>query len=324
MYEAEFFARIDVKISEIDFFRWLPESQDEALTVRLPQYGMSLYVWVPPEKPFVFKWPTEADIVACSWLRVLVTVEHISDGVRSEFSTYNAGDIPEGPVAEFLGTLYQTVLQMVQRICLFVRDELGQFTAQPLERTRDEGWYAEVRAKGSLDGENWKRLRPPDGPLVTLFFWQEERMITPTAWRRLEGFLNSDDDTELTRHLTANAKAYAFEGDYRSAVIDAAIALEREAGFTVQDFLQERSLPTRRITGKESSLTLLVTVWLPLVHPDIESDLLDAAKKVVDCRHEIMHPGRRRVTEEFREYIQKTVQLVQQLQDRRVAAPENK
>ena len=86
----KWFARIDVAIpGRIDFWEWLPESQEQALRVELPDDGMILHVWVPAEHPFIYPPSLRGQNVICEQLRVLVAVDSLSEELCSEFDSYD-------------------------------------------------------------------------------------------------------------------------------------------------------------------------------------------------------------------------------------------
>jgi len=316
MADPEWFARFDVVLpAPIEFVGWLPRTPQEALRVDLGD-GMRADVWVPCEEPFVEGAPkfSEGYHINCHGFRILVYVSALPDAVRCVFEDYNWREEPEGPLAAFLASLNSGVRDLINRICSYVRDELGQFQVERLKPHSGHQFFIRSNAEWSWDATEWQYLRGNGEPeFFKAYLLPRKRCLAPNTWRTMAQWVNARKRTAKTLHFVSNARQCAAEGDYRSAVINAAIALEIEAKALVKEYLSERSLPKGWVSQKHTSTHHLVTVWLPLVRPEAPADTLAACERVLNLRNALMHEGKRQVLDSDSEAIWETARAVEKL-----------
>lgn len=175
----------------------------------------------------------------------------------------------EAPTMRFLFRCYYALHTCLAQTLDRLRDEFGQFWLEHLPAFVEEDqavgrlgpFFTRARCEWSIDGRSWRKLRLPvveSGPEL----WIRQTPLNLADWQRLADSA-SLRRSDLTLHLLSRSLRQFFERDYRTCVITAVTALDREVHRFVKTQLSARgvSLAADAVDelGKRAGLSYLNT-----------------------------------------------------------------
>ncbi len=280
--------------------------------------GLTVLLWVPDDGidgDLGFR-PTGAE---CTTVHVRVEAASVSASLRDALTEYDPHDYPRGELGTWMRDVHDHVLGLLSRFLSYVRNEIGQWLLDDLAERDPDQFFHHSDARWTLDGTTWSRMRGPVGDRHTLNLIITPPLV-PADWTRIEAFLNTGKDVDITKRLATRAQLLASDGDMKGAVLEAAICLERELSLLVIRYLEQREIhPGPVVEGKERSTTRLLRVWLPLIRPGTDTNELEAGKRIIECRNNILHQAHTQVGDNLRAHVLSVVQLARRLCDERNA-----
>jgi hypothetical protein len=186
----------------------------------------------------------------------------------------------------------------------------------------DIGFHAKVYSEGN----DWVRWCPSSTDRITCYYTVEtggKNSIKQEEWNRIQEFISSNSRPNLILELLANAQLLIDQGHGRSAIIEAASALETAVfSFSkkgsldklILSFLKEGKLDELVLDNlllrfdanqlksqiKEMGLSGSLRFLLPILFPAevLPTEILNHCQTLILIRNNVVHNGQRDVDEE--------------------------
>jgi len=314
--------------SGLVFKRWLPLNQDN--TILANKNGVTVRLWIdqscliPNSVPlreinsyvtiFVTHVITE---VVTTVSRELADFIYTERDVLEHFPSTEFSDETKATLAREYAEVARQVLsaavESVNRLILYVRNHKGQYWLEPLDmpiadvdvHSANVGFRARVR----IPPQDWFRWSPPGAFVLRAGASQPERYIAEEDWSDLRSFVTGSSRPELVLELLANAESLADAGRQRSALIEAATALELAlSNFArapligaLQDMVNSR-VHVKSLKNQVEHLGFLGSLkyLIPLLFTErvLAKKTLEQCWAAVDMRQVVVHGSRRDVPED--------------------------
>ena len=312
------------------FYQWLPAGRSEALTKETA--GLTARIWV--DKDCLSSQECSADEYISRWQNVSVKQAHVDVEVRGVSDVlanfvYDERDSPKrihhgicpaddkyarlSSEYEALGKrVLSAALTTYNQLIAFVRNHKGQSWLQQrsFENNRMPSMNNAFNATVSIEAHGRVRWCPPGEDQIIIHVSGDETAIAREEWETIQEFVASAARPSLTLELLANAERLMAEGYRRSALLEAASALE----LSIFDFGKRGTLEglappevATRFDRKQllsqiehMGLSCTVRFLLPILFPEsvLPTDRLGHCQEVVTIRNNVIHQGQRDVPEE--------------------------
>ena len=115
--------------------------------------------------------------------------------------------------------------------------------------------------------------------------------IDENKWKKIQGLIINKYKSDLSFVCISNSKEYFWNGNFRMALIEAVIALERALYNNLENYLDENDLVNCKHYFNNNSLTDIVKNVLPLAKDklNISDNLIKVCLNAVNDRHLIVH-----------------------------------
>jgi hypothetical protein len=206
------------------------------------------------------------------------------------------------------------VLQTVNRLLLYARNQKGQYWLEPLDTDPDRmsSRNVQFRARVLVPPHDWVMWNPPRRYLLNAQMQSEERFISQADWTDIKLFIASNRRADLVLELLANAEHLLAAGRRRSGVIEAVTALEVALGEFAKsprtDCLQPevvRRTPIELIRQQIEHLGFSGSMrfFLPLLFSpeSLNASTIQLCSSAIETRNNVVHHGQRDVQQEAAE-----------------------
>ena len=327
--DATFYYRFRVHQAEIDgtpgilFERWLPVGDENSIVVEEGNRRLEIrfddqpfnHDSVPPLEDVKRRPCANVCNLACT-----VKVSSIDDEVfrglrtwtseedRAVFKQFGSAS-SENPHFQFAAELTEWVVDKVNRLIRFARDETGQWwlEEQYFDRFNLQSLFFGTHAQFRIDDSKAVQWQPPGSGGQFTALSQRETAVKREDWERVKAFVTSQSNTSIVAHYLADAERLNHEERYRHALISAAIALEAGIRRFVEnpgscaaagDILKRTRMKSLPALYKKVGLRGTVAVILPLLFDEatLPHDVVDSCCDAVDTRNLIIHNSKREIS----------------------------
>lgn len=311
------------------FYQWLPDGENEFLIRQKDNTTARLWIdkdcvdsLTPVNEEYIRQWVN----VSVNKVHVDIEITDVSEDLAAFI--YNERDSPRNihhdisPAHEEYSRLrseytalglkvLKVALTTYNRFIAFARNHKSQYWLyeRPLDENNMPSMNNFFLAKVDSKDHDWVRWCPPGTDMRTLHFSNGETSIKREEWKRLQEFVASDSRPNLILELLANAQLLIDEGHRRSAMIEAASALE----IAVFKFSKKGKLD-KLVNGDLSSrfdakhlqsqiehigFSGSVSFLLPILFPPevLPTEILNHCQEVIRIRNNVVHNGQRDVQE---------------------------
>jgi hypothetical protein len=328
------------------FHRWLPDGENECLirqqdniTARLWFDGNCVASLYPVDKEEISK----SIKVFVSKVYVDIRIANVSEELaafiydeRDSPRNIHYGINPDHIEYSRLRSEYKILgwkvlkfaLMTYNRFIAFARNNKAQYRLRerPLDENRMSSMDIGFHAKVYSEGNDWVRWCPSSTDRITCYYTVEtsgKNSIKQEEWNRIQEFISSNSRPNLILELLANAQLLIDQGHGRSAIIEAASALETAVfSFSkkgsldklILSFLKEGKLDELVLDNlllrfdanqlksqiKEMGLSGSLRFLLPILFPAevLPTEILNHCQTLILIRNNVVHNGQRDVDEE--------------------------
>lgn len=275
------------KEGELGFWKWLPIGKSDA--VKFTDGGVEFQVYVEPNysETFTFK-PNLKELSSSNhWVHALrVDVSFMVD------DTVAGSIIRMNPPDELITKIAQPYRRLEYTLRDICRNDLGQWWLEHPKHDVEEtdrdilgGMHvidSSGRSKQFLTGAaiRFKSLIP-----------KEKLLITQKHWEKIETLLVEGYKTDLALVCLANAKFLCHNQNYRIAMIEAVIALERAIFKFIKPFIPPQKLEETKKYLSGESVHDAAENLLPLVDKKLNFNqkVIDDCCEAIKKRNLIVH-----------------------------------
>jgi len=223
---------------------------------------------------------------------------------------------PEGfplsdPYRELGAEVYDLTMTTLNRLITFLRVEKRQYWLQELEvdAKRMASAFVQFGAIWSADRINWHLWRPTSHEFMSIVLPDQSTWITREDWSKATDHVRSGRSSNFVADLLSTARANAWSGNRRSALVEAVTALEVAISEFAQSPDSEKAfgkLLSERMgvsslksqvshMGNSGTIRYLFPVILP--ESAISTESLRTCGRAIDERNNVVHNGQRDVSE---------------------------
>lgn len=298
----------------ICFWRWLPINEKDPLEVTIDSMRFRLFVNLK-EMDSVFP-PVEMDQIPRGnhWVnRIMVTIEvPVDDASNSIWYSMN-------PPVEFLSRIAKAWRVLESSFYAIVRNEIGQYwlpNSHEVEGLSDMELLTGMRIK-QANGQ-WKQfcrgLVSLDSPIPS-----KDEMVDSQRWHLMSELIKKNYKPDLSLVFLRNAQKHFRLKEYRIAIVEGCIALERAILHTASLLMSEAERDSLSAVLCNDSLTDKVNSILPILMRKKGKAAFDPmyCASIVNTRNQIIHKARVRLDEaDARKQIKELAIIVRILNDR--------
>lgn len=314
----------------LNFHRWLPAGEAQALVRQTPEYRARR--WFDRSCLGHIALDDDDDLsryinVRVGKVFVDVLIEDLADElavfVRDERDAprgIHHGATPGQPEYQPLNDAYlrlgvvvsEAALTTYNRFVAYARNQKGQYwlPERPIDHNRISSMNVEFNAKAHTEHYDWVRWCPPNSDVIVLRVHGEKLFISEDEWDDAQRFVSENSRPSLVFELLANAELLIDEGYRRSAVMDAVAAFEQAVVMFSQSPLLDGLMPVQSLGRvdiknlktqvEHIGFSATVRYLLPILFPEevLPTRLLNRCQEAIDVRNTIAHRGQRDVREE--------------------------
>ena len=311
----------------VTFYQWLPSGASEALVRERGDYSARLWIdrecvvsLSPVDDEYLSRWVN----ITVGKVHVDVTVRNIPDELakfiydeRESPREVHHGIEPEHADYEAFHNRYHDLglevlnfaLTTYNRFIAFARNYKSQFwlPERPFDKNHVSSMNVAFRAKVRSEDYIWIRWCPPATDSLTVYSSGKETSVKQSDWSQVQEFVSGDSRPNLVLELLANAQLLIDEGRRRSAIIEAASALEIAVSefaktaklndLVVNDLLSRFDTGNLRSQIEHLGFSGSVRYLLPLLFPAdvLPTEILKSCQQVIEIRNNVVHYGQRDV-----------------------------
>ncbi len=301
------------------FTRWLPTSNSNK--IKINKGNLELTLWFE-EKDFFLGAPapkkekkTHINMDArCIYAEV--KVKKITKKLASYIENYDPKKLhdKENKSAEDFKKLgeeiYLLILSKVNRLIDYTRTEKAQYwlDEKEIDTGNMESFYVECSAIHKVNDGAWKRFRPTDNSMLTVYMPSEETLIKKNEWPKFTSFIQGDARSNLVKSLLVSADKLESKGHRRSALTESVTALEvalsefsehpRENIYP-KKIIERLNIKTLKAYVKRIGFTGSFNYLLPLLFTEsrLSLEVIQTCRKAIEMRNNVVHEGQRDVHE---------------------------
>ncbi|MBA7514791.1 hypothetical protein ES705_06826 [subsurface metagenome] len=278
----------------LGFWGWLPLGKANALKFR--QNSLEFHVYVEPKYTETFHFTPDLSDLSNSnhWVRAL-KVDVYFDVTNNMLKAINRMNPPKMLIKK-IAQAYRILNNSFRDI---VRHDIGQwwtthsfFRKSELPRDILGGMHIQCshcdRSKQFLMGAtvDFKSRIPRKGEL-----------ISKRRWKKLEKLIGNQYRTDVALVCLANANAHYYSDNFRIALLEGTIALERAIAEYLPRYISKSKLAFVEEILKKRSLRAAVKDLLPLIarKRKIENETVIDCYRAVEARNHVIHKTRFRL-----------------------------
>jgi hypothetical protein len=308
----------------LTFSHWLPLGKTNGITVTEDEITLTL--WFDLQSTWWASQLSEEDLKRqVNVLAHYIRAEIIVQGVESELASYmQSRDFRRLPTesekaiqSEYakLGVrILELLLKRINRLVAYARAFKGQYWLLEYNPDMDRlhGFFQKFEAKGRINNGEAFRFQPGVGDMIHISMTSSDKYIREDEWNKIDQFVRSEQRTPLVFELLTGAEQLAANGYSRSALTEAVTALE----VAVASFgrSQDGNGKLASILGSRLGIDRLqrqidhmgvsgtISYLLPLLLPEaiLPADILSDCRDAIDERQNVVHNGKRDVTDAHR------------------------
>jgi hypothetical protein len=279
--------------AKLSFSEWLPQSKEQS--IKFTKDDINYYIFVDENTPDTFKFKSNGGTVEFGNVRGLlkVIVEFNVDA-----QTKDAIDRHDPPV-ELISRIAPVYCILEDSIRDIIRNDLGQYWIphpyhHPEESERD--------ILGGLHFYNTTTKKMEQflyGATIRLECQIPDKqiLIDEQKWEKIETLINENYRSDLALVCLSNAFSLFQEKNYRLALIEAIISLERALFKHLPELIPETRRQSAQPYLNGDSVTEAVNNLLPLVSESlgIDQPSITMCSEAVNYRNQIIHQTRFRI-----------------------------
>ena len=179
-----------------------------------------------------------------------------------------------------------------------VRNEIGQFWLQnshEVDLLSDSEILANIRILNTE--EKWVQFYNGSIPLKGQIPFPDE-LINKQRWFQIKELLENNYKPDLSLVFFRNAQAYFRKNDFRFAIVEACIALERAISKFIPSFIATEIRKEYSSVLQGDSLSKKVEILLPLLVDGliVNNKIIETCKDAVNLRNQVIHRSRVKLT----------------------------
>jgi hypothetical protein len=314
----------------VTFYQWLPTGETEALVRETGDYTARLWI----DRKCVASLSPVDDESLSRWVNITVQrvyVDVIVRGISDELAKFihderesprgvHYGIGPEHEDYEQYSNRYldlglnvlELALKIYNRFIAYARNHKSQFwlPERPFDKTRLAVMNVAFEAKVRSKDHGWVRWCPPGTYAITIDTAGKETSIKKDDWVRLQEFVSGDSRPNIVLELLANAQLLIDEERRRSAIIEAASALEIAVSefasspklddLVAKDLLARLDSKSLHSQVKHLGFSGSIRYLLPLLFPAdiLPMDIIKSCQQVIEIRNNVVHNRQRDISPE--------------------------
>lgn len=252
-----------VDIPKISLACWMPSEDQDAIVIPFQRNTTTgqLSIRVDPQKVEY----DEVESTSGEWLQVPLACSQLVVSIVADCDD----DLAE---KEFLQLVQALTAEYVEHMLSYIRAETGQYwgTSLPMEWWELSYFLHKTRARwieGDRSAEVLQGFAKFLAAIPNSAFQDRALPLEPDVWTKLGRFLQDPQATDMARDLLDFAKRSFDEHDYRTACIEAIVALEVGLSPFIRARIKERGVSLKRYDETRSKIGIadLLKVLFPLV-----------------------------------------------------------
>jgi len=208
---------------QLGFWRWLPISKSKAMRFKHGQLEFRVYVEPKYSETFIFE-PDLAHLYKGNhWVRALKVDVIIPTSIKLEKAIYNMY-----PPTSLIRKIAHPYRVLINSLCDIVRNDLGQWWITHRQ------WHPSTSPRDVLGGMHYIDSSGKSRQFLTRAavniksrIPNKNELITKNRWKKIKQLINDQYRVDVAFVCLANAYYYYHRANYRVALIEAVIALER-------------------------------------------------------------------------------------------------
>ena len=308
----------------LTFSHWLPIGKTNGITVTEDE--ITLILWFELQSTWRGSQPSEEELkkyvnVLAHYIKAEITVKEVGAELASYMQGRDFRRLPtESEKAiqsdyEKLGArILELLLKRLNRLLSYARAFKGQYWLLEYnpDMNRLHSYFQKFEAQGRVNNGEGFRFQPGIGDTIHITVTSRDKYIKEDEWHKLGQFVKGEGRTPLVFELLAGAEQLAGNGYSRSALTEAVTALE----VAVSSFgrSQDRNGKLASVLGPRLGIERLhkqiehmgvsgtISYLLPLLLPEaiLPADVLSDCRNAIDERQNVVHNGKRDVTDVHR------------------------
>jgi len=276
------------------FWRWLPDGIENALEVNIQDVNFKICVHLEYKETSFHDICPENVAHGNHWIRaffvyITVPVENDSNPVLYHME----------PPDEVVSKVASAIQQFETSFYGIVRNEIGQYWLQnshEIELLSDREILINLQIMNPE--EKWVQFCASTISLETPIPSSDE-LINRERWFQIKELLDNNYKPDLSIVFFRNAQLYLRKNDFRLAIVEACIALERAISKFIPSFITTEIREEYRSALQGDSLSKKVEILLPLLVDGLSvyDKTIETCKDAVNLRNQVIHRSRVKLTE---------------------------
>jgi len=301
--------------SSIAFFKWLPTLQNDILKITIDDITLEIFIEIKYKETSDFGVIEENKIsMSNHWIKTLFIILNVPVDDASDNSFYELN-----PPPSILSKVVKTLRHFESSFYSIVRNDLGQYwlpNSHEIDSLKDEQILTNIQIFHSGKWIQFCR----DIILGESNFPIPDIQINQERWYQLKELITNRYRCDLSLVFYRNAEYYLRHKNFRVAMVEVCIALERAINTFIKNHMDEAAQMKLSPILNGNSLTDKVNELLPFLLPDdvIDNKVIDNCSDAVNLRNNIIHNSQVKIDKEkVSLYINEIKKILDKLNHRR-------
>ena len=298
------------------FWRWLPIGIENALNVDIDGIKFKMCVDLKYKETSVTGEIKPQDVPTTShWIQaffIYLTVP-VDDATEPKLFQMN-------PPEELIAKLASAIRKFEALLYGIVRNEIGQFwlsNSHEIDSLSDR----ETLINMEILNQEKKWVQFCVGTIKAKSpIPRSDILINKERWFQFKNLIENNYKSDLSLVFFRNAEKYLRGDNYRLAIVEACIALERAINVFIKDHLTSKRQSGLRSVINGNSLTKKVKMLLPELLPDdvIDDTVIQTCSDAVNLRNNIIHNSQvRNIELNTKKYLNGIKKILEKLNSRK-------
>jgi hypothetical protein len=279
---------------EVGFWKWLPQSKEQS--IKFTKDAIDYYVLIDTNYEGTFAFKPDLDKINLGNASVCALKVIVEFNVDSKTKEAIDRHDPPADLISKIAPFYCTLEDSIRDI---IRNDLGQYWVPHPYHHPEESEREILGGLHFYDPTTKKMEKFLYGATIRLEcpIPDEQVLIDEMKWKKIETLINENYRSDLSLVCLSNAFSLYLEKNYRLALIEAVIALERALFKHLGQFIPENARVDAQPYLNGDSVTDAVNNLLPLVSERLAIDQasITMCSEAVNFRNQIIHQTRFRV-----------------------------
>lgn len=297
------------------FWRWLPDGLENALDITIQNVNFKMCVHLEYEETSDFKISPEDVPRGNHWIKAFLVYLTVPVEDDSDPNLYQME-----PPDEVVSQVGSAIRQFEATLHGIVRNEIGQFwlhNSHKIDSLSDREILVNMQIMNP-EGE-WAQFCGGSISLKSPLPSSDE-LINQERWLHLKELLESNYKSDLSLVFFRNAQLHLRKDNFRLAIVEACIALERAISIFIPNFIEDEVKEKYNLVLSSDSLSKKVKTLLPLLMDglDINDETIKTCLQAVNMRNQVVHRSRVRLREkEIEDALQAIKKILDKLNPRK-------